>query len=172
MQNLTPRTLIPILLLAASSFAVQADDPSVRNLMTPEDFTLSGLEKLSDEELAHLSEWVERYREGAIKGPPPPPKKPSQMTESEKVVYEEKKKEEKQEKKDFKLVAKVIPVFTGWSGKTVFRLDNGQTWQQRQPGTLRYSDGDSEVVITRNFFGRYVMTHTATNRSIGVNRLR
>lgn len=168
MHNLTIRTLITLLLLAASTFAVRADDPSVRNLMTPEDFTLSGLDKLSDAELAHLSEWVERYREGAVKGPPPPPKKPSQMTESEKVVYEEKKQEEK----DFELVAKVIPEFTGWSGKTVFRLDNGQTWQQRQPGNLRYSDGDSNVVITRNFFGRYVMTHTATGRSIGVNRLR
>lgn len=172
MQNLKIRTLIAFLLLAAGTFTVQADDPNVRNLMTAEDFTLSGLEKLSDEELAHLSEWVERYREGAVKGPPPPPKKPSQMTESEKVVYEEKKQEEKQEKKDFELVAKVIPEFTGWSGKTVFRLDNGQAWQQRQPGTLRYSDGESEVVITRNFFGRYMMTHKATNRSIGVNRLR
>ena len=90
------------------------------------------------------------------------------MTVTERAEYEEKKQAEK----SFEMAAKVIPAFTGWSGKTVFRLDNGQTWQQRQAGTLRYSEGDSNVVITRNFFGRYVLTHTATGRSIGVRRLR
>lgn len=168
MQNLTTRLLTALLTLAVGISAVQADDPNVRDLMAPEDFTLSGLDKLSDDELAHLSEWVERYRSGTVDAPPPPPKKPSQMTVTERAEYEEKKQAEK----SFEMAAKVIPEFNGWSGKTVFRLDNGQTWQQRQPGTLRYSEGDSNVVITRNFFGRYVMTHTATGRSIGVRRLR
>jgi hypothetical protein len=168
MRNLTIRLLTAFLILAAGTLGAQADDPNVRDLMAPEDFTLSGLDKLSDEELAHLSEWVERYRSGAVDEPPPPPKKPSQMTVTERAEYEEKKQAEK----NFEMAAKVIPAFSGWSGKTVFRLDNGQTWQQRQPGTLRYSEGDSNVVITRNFFGRYVLTHTATGRSIGVRRLR
>ena len=168
MRNLTNRILAALLLVAISTAGAQADDPSVRDLMAPEDFTLSGLDKLSDEELAHLSEWVERYRSGAVDGPPPPPKKPSQMTVTERAEYEEKKQAEK----NFEMAAKVIPEFTGWYGKTVFRLDNGQTWQQRQAGTLRYSDGESDVVIKRNFFGRYVLTHTATGRSIGVRRLR
>jgi hypothetical protein len=168
MQNLTLRILIALLALAAGTCAVQADDPSVRDLMAPDDFTLSGLEKLSDEELAHLSAWVERYRSGTVDGPPPPPKRPSQMTVTERAEYEE----QIQAEKNFEMAAKVIPAFNGWSGKTVFRLDNGQVWQQRQPGNLRYSEGESSVVITRNFFGRYVMTHTATGRSIGVRRLR
>ena len=168
MRNLKTRILTALLILAAGTCAVQADDPSVRDLMAPEDFKLSGLDRLSDEELAHLSEWVERYRSGTMDAPPPPPKKPSQMTVTERAEYEE----QKQAEKNFEMAAKVIPAFNGWSGKTVFRLDNGQSWQQRQPGTLRYSEGDSNVVITRNFFGRYVLTHTATGRSIGVRRLR
>ena len=168
MRNLTTRILTALLVLATGALGAQADDPSVRDLMAPEDFTLSGLDKLNDEELSHLSDWVERYRSGTVDGPPPPPKKPSQMTVTERAEYEE----QKQAEKSFEMAAKVIPAFNGWSGKTVFRLDNGQTWQQRQPGTLRYSDGDPNVVITRNFFGRYVMTHPASGRSIGVRRLR
>ena len=75
--------------------------------MTPQDFSESGLDKLSPAELEHLSEWVERYREGAVVGPEVK-KKPSQMNEEEKAEY--------QEKMDAEIVAKVVPAFTGWSG--------------------------------------------------------
>lgn len=136
--------------------------------MAPEDFSAAGLEKLSDEELAHLSAWVERYRSGAVTGPPPVPKKHSQMNETEKAVY----REQKEEQKNFELVAKVVPSFRGWSGKTVFHLDNGQVWQQRQSGNMRYSGSDATVVISTNLMGRYVMRHNDSGRSVGVKRIR
>jgi len=107
--------------------------------MTPQDFSESGLDKLSPAELEHLSEWVERYREGAVVGPEVK-KKPSQMNEEEKAEY--------QEKMDAEIVAKVVPAFVGWSGKTVFKLDNGQVWVQRMPGTFRYNGPDSTVKLT------------------------
>lgn len=130
--------------------------------MTTEDFSASGLDKLTGAERAHLSGWVERYREGAVTGPEVV-KKPSEMTVEEKKV--------KEEEKDFELVAKVLPTFRGWSGKTVFELDNGQAWRQRQSGTLKYSGNDSTVIITRNLFGKYVMKHEETGRAVGVKRI-
>lgn len=161
--------LLAVLLLAAYLATAHADAArNVRDLMAPSDFSASGLEKLSDEELSHLSEWVERYRDAAVDAPPVAPKRPSQMTAGEKAELEREKKEEK----DFELAAKVIPAFRGWSGKTVFHLDNGQVWQQRQAGTMRYSGDDSSVIITRNLMGRYVMVHTDSGRAVGVRRLR
>ena len=154
--------LLLLLLLATSGAASAADPPNVKTLMTPEDFSESGLDKLSAAELEHLSEWVERYREGAVVGPVVK-KKPSEMNEEEKSEY--------QKEMDAEIVAKVVPAFTGWSGKTVFRLDNGQIWQQRMPGTFRYEGGESTVILTRNLLGRYVMTHEASDRSIGVKRV-
>lgn len=130
--------------------------------MTPEDYAASGLDKLSDAERQHLSEWVERYRDGAVTGPVVK-KRPSQMTEEEKV---QDKKEREAE-----IVAKVIPAFKGWAGKTVFRLDNGQTWKQRTPGKLRYSGPDSTVVLKRNFLGKYIMKHPDSGRAVGVDRI-
>jgi len=154
--------LSTILVLSASAQALQADNPpNVKSLMTPQDFSESGLDKLSPAELQHLSEWVERYREGAVVGPEVK-KKPSQMNEEEKTEYKE--------KMDAEIVAKVVPAFIGWSGKTVFKLDNGQVWVQRMPGTFRYNGPESTVKLTRNVLGRYVMTHEASNRSIGVRR--
>ncbi|MBT8047105.1 MAG: hypothetical protein HKO99_11610 [Xanthomonadales bacterium] len=157
--------LIFTLGLLMASAATAKDAPPVNSLMTPEDYTASGLEKLSDAERAHLSEWLERYRQGAVIGPVVK-KAPSEMNEQEKVQAEKEKQE-----KDKEIMAKVIPAFRGWSGKTVFRLDNGQTWQQRQAGRLRYSDGDSRVVIRRNIIGKYIMKHEDSGRAIGVERI-
>lgn len=148
--------------------AAQQKSPEIKSLMTAEDYSASGLDKLSTAELEHLSDWIERYRDGAVKGPPPPPKKPSQMTKQELAVA----KKEKEEKKKEQIVAKVLPSFRGWSGKTVFHLDNGQVWQQRTTGSMRYSGDDSTVIIKSNLIGRYVMEHQDSGRSIGVKRIR
>jgi hypothetical protein len=122
--------------------------------MTPEDFSASGLDKLSEAERAHLSEWLARYRAGMSEGPAP-----------------EKTPEQRAEEKEVEIVAKVVPAFRGWGGSTVFRLDNGQVWQQRQDGKLRYQGDDSTVVISQNFLGGYMLRHPATNRGIGVKRI-
>ena len=103
---------------------------------------------------AHLSEWVARYRKGVLEGPAPP-KTPEERSEEREILIE----------------AKVIG-FQGWSGSTVFRLDNGQVWKQRMSGKLRYSGDDSLVVIKQNSMGYYHMKHIATGRLVGVKRIR
>lgn len=123
--------------------------------MSPEDFTASGLDKLSEAERAYLSAWLARYRTGMTLGPTPP-----------------KTSEQRAREKEIEIVAKVIPTFTGWSGKTVFQLDNGQIWQQRQTGKLRYTGGDSTVVISQNFLGGYMLKHPDSGRAVGVKRIR
>jgi hypothetical protein len=175
--------------LSTSAVAEDQNSPEIQTLMTPEDFTEAGLDKLSDSERAHLSEWVARYREGAIKGPPVPGKsstevaqeptpeataEPAQETTQKYPGGYRTEKEKTKEKKanvKYELVAKVIPAFRGWSGKSVFHLDNGQMWQQRTPGKLRYSGTDSTVTITQNVIGKFKMKHQGTGRSVGVKRV-
>jgi hypothetical protein len=91
----------------------------------------------------------------------------------QKYETREQKKEQKEKGKNVKyeLVAKVVPAFRGWSGKSVFVLDNGQVWRQRTPGSLRYSGGDSTVIITQNLMGKFIMKHQDTGRAIGVRRI-
>jgi hypothetical protein len=192
------RTFIFIFCVLGFSIAYAADDkdaPEIQTLMAPEDFSASGLDKLTDAEREHLSGWVARYREGAIKGPPVPGKErkeaaaaaaqesaPATTADTAPAttgeypgVYttQEQKKEQKEKEKKVKyeLVAKVVPAFIGWSGKTVFVLDNGQVWRQRTPGSLRYSGSDSTVTISQNFLGKFVMKHQDTGRAIGVRRI-
>lgn len=149
--------LIGFVFSAGLALTAVADDrapPPVETLMTPEDYTASGLDKLSAEEREHLSGWLERYRRGAIEGPPP--KKTSEQLAEEKTE---------------EIVAKVVPSFRGWSGKTLFKLDNGQVWQQRQVGKLRYNGDDSSIVIYRNMLGGYMLRHDDSGRSVGVKRI-
>lgn len=143
----------------ASAQDAASEPPDVETLMTPEDFEASGLGKLNDAERAHLSQWLERYREGALVGPEVN-RPPSEWTE-----------EEKKAERSFQIVAKVVPSFRGWSGKTTFRLDNGQVWQQRMRDRLRYTGANSEIVITKNALGGYVLEHPETGRSVLVKRI-
>jgi hypothetical protein len=130
------------------------NSPPVKSLMTPEDFSASGLDKLTEAERAHLSEWLVRYRQGATDGPKPP-----------------KTTEQRAEEQEVEIAAKVLPAFKGWSGKTIFRLDNGQVWQQRQSGKMRYSGSDSTVIIYQNMLGGYMLKHVDSGRAMGVERI-
>ena len=196
--------LVFALCLMTVSLAADKQAPEIQTLMAPEDFTASGLDKLTDAERAHLSDWVARYREGAVKGPPVPGKQRKEaavaaaaaeaegetearpeldstrvaadesapaITDEYPGEYTTKKEKKKKDKVKFELRAKVIPQFRGWSGKTVFSLDNGQVWRQRTPGSMRYSGGDSNIIITQNWLGKFIMNHPDSGRSVGVRRI-
>ena len=67
--------------------------------------------------------------------------------------------------------ARVVGGFTGWSGKTVFTLDNGQVWRQRHGTSYRYQGDDNRVRLEPNFFGFWELTVVSTGRSVGVRRI-
>lgn len=67
--------------------------------------------------------------------------------------------------------ARVLGGFNGWSGKTVFTLDNGQVWRQRHDTSYRYQGTDNRVRLEPNFFGFWEMTVVSTGRSVGVRRI-
>lgn len=62
--------------------------------------------------------------------------------------------------------------FEGWRGDTIFVLDNGQVWKQRQGGKYFYNGDDPKIVITRNMLGFFVLEVVETGKSVGVKRLR
>lgn len=170
-QASTLRPSILSIVVALSALSVCGHGmaaPDIETVMSEQDFSAAGLDKLSEAERKHLSEWLERYRAGAVTGPEPAPRRLSEMNERDREVV----KEQREQERDIEIVAKVLPAFRGWSGTTVFHLDNGQVWQQRQTGRLRYTGAESTVVITQNLMGRYVLTHPDSGRAVGVKRIR
>ena len=61
--------------------------------------------------------------------------------------------------------------FSGWSGKTVFPLDNGQVWRQRHGGSYRHNDDDQRVRMYKNLLGMWQMKVLSTGRSVPVRRI-
>lgn len=67
---------------------------------------------------------------------------------------------------------RIVQPFTGWSGRTIFTMENGQVWQQRMEGSYQFKGTDTRVVIRRGAFGHDRMRLLSTGRWIGVTRIR
>lgn len=137
--------------------AVMAEaPPDVRELMSPEEFDAAGLERLSPPELEALNRWLLRYtaRQG------------SDLGQHREIVEEEVRKFEEEG-----LRTRIVGEFNGWSGDTVFRLENGQVWKQRLPGRWHYRAHAPEVELRKNFMGFWMLRVLATDRAVGVTRV-
>lgn len=138
----------------SESIARQKDFPGIQKLMTAEEFARAGLDRLTPEQVRALDDWLVRYTAG------------------EAYVVQTTSEEVRAAVPEFRLEARIVPPFSGWSGQTLFRLDNGQVWRQRIKGRYMFSGDDTRVVITRNLLGFYNMTLVGSGRSVGVEPVR
>ncbi len=148
--------LLVSLLLASPVLLAQnnASFPGIEALMTPGEYQAAGLEKLSPAEREALNDFLIRY-----------------TAEDSQVLFNNdedvKKAVEEQE-----IVSVIVPPFKGWSGDTVFNLENGQVWQQRLGGNYPYRGPSPKVRITKNFMGFYRMELIESGKAVQVKRLK
>ncbi len=149
--------LLIMLSLLVSTPLLWADDkdfPGIEKLMSEEQYQAAGIYKLSPAEREALNQWLIHYTIGDA---------PTLRTTNEEVIQAE---------NDILIEANIVPPFKGWTGDTIFRLDNGQIWRQRLKGRFAYSGDDYRVVIEKNFMGYYRLTHVASDRAVGVTRVK
>ena len=167
------RGTLSFLLLMSLCQAVSAD--TLKDRMSAEDFNAAGLDKLSEAELAHLTRWLDGERQPLTPPAAPAPAAPAapepELTAEERFGQEQLKAEPEPDVPT-QINARIKDEFRGWDGKTVFRLDNGQVWQQRVGGRYRGKKRvDPQVVIEKGRFGYYLKL-VEDGRSVGVRRLR
>lgn len=182
-----------VVLILISPLTTADDFPPVRELMSAEDMKVTGLDKLNEEELQALREWlevfverdagfaIEQYRERQ-KAAARAVKEQKQEVKRQTVAASSARKEpaaatesEDTRRNRFdKSYARIVGDFSGWNGKTRFNLDNGEVWQQRKPDSMRRMKAISnpEVKITKNFLGFYVMEVPAADVKVPVTRIR
>ena len=125
----------------------------LRKMMTAEEFTKTGLDNLSEQELKLLDRWFLKFL----------------AHDSQQMV----KSDEKILKLQNEGVRRhIVGHFSGWTGKTVFRLDNGEIWKQRLSSRYAISLENPEVEIKKNLFGFYEMKILKTGRRVGVSRVK
>lgn len=132
----------------------EGEFPGVEKLMSSEEYRAAGLDKLSDVERAALNRWLVTYTAAEA---------PTLLRSNPEVIAAD---------ESIRIEANIKPPFEGWSGETLFYLDNGQVWRQRLPGRYLHRGDDTAVVIDKNFLGFYRMTVTATDKTVGVSRVR
>ncbi len=120
-------------------------------------FEKAGLHRLSKAELAYLNRYLGRA------DAPPEQRFGAEQLVSKAAVASDGDVD--------RISSTIIGAFTGWEGNTVFRLANGQIWQQRVSGRYRYRAEGAAVTIERGRFGYYLQVDD-TGRKIGVKRLK
>ena len=93
-------------------------DPSskvLQDMMTAEEFKAAGLEKLSSEELKNLNAWLQGYREVA------------ETKAAEKATAQAAKTSRT---KMNQTLSRVDGTFTGLTGRTIIKLEDGTVWKQ------------------------------------------
>jgi len=113
--------------------------------LTAEQKKKLGLDQLTAAQQAELGAAIEQYRQtGEVAAA-----RQAAQQAAETAVAEYKKKEEPgvvsralevfrrkdAEAKQERITGVLTDKFTGWSGRTLFRLDNGQVWRQSRPDT-------------------------------------
>ncbi len=134
------KMLIIVLLFLAScvlspipAWAQGTEFSGVQKAMSPQDYEAAGLQKLTPEERARLDEFIRRFVAS------------SNQVAAEKAV-DRAVKERKVTPPEI-IQSRIVGPFTGYSGSTVFTLENGQRWAQSQPDSRYFPKVDSPPVI-------------------------
>lgn len=69
------------------------------------------------------------------------------------------------------ITSRIVGAFTGWHGNTRFTLENGQVWQQNEPGRAIYRAKAPRVKIHRGAMGTFLMEIEGVRRSLRVRRV-
>lgn len=107
--------------------------------MTGKEFTASGLEKLSAEELAALNSWIRSRSLATVSAGTA-----GTSTASDGRGFENQNIRDMDRST---ITSRLVGAFTGWDGQTTFKLENGMIWQQADKDKFYIKAVENPVVI-------------------------
>ena len=131
--------------------------PGLQKAMKPAEYDAAGLQKLDPAERAKLDEFIRNYV----------------AVSNERVATTAVDKAVKENKVSAPEIiqSRIVGPFSGYNGRSVFTLENGQRWAQAQRDTAYFPKIDSPpVIIVKSGFG-YRM-HIAGGGAIRVSLIR
>lgn len=145
---------VGLLLATSALYAQQSTD--LQDRMSADEFKAAGLDKLSPQELQQLNSWLQAHGKTVTK----------MVDASGAPVFYPK------ESGRPKIAAHLVGRFSGWSGKNLFKLDNGQTWQQAESGSNICQQSDNPAVqIKPMILGSWLMYVEGCSIGLRVKRI-
>ncbi len=156
------RFLLALAALIASGAALaQQGFSSIEERMTGKEFTDTGLDKLSNEELVALNEWLRSHSVATL----------DNVNED----YSDTRGFENQAMAgldDSDVVSTIKGTFSGWTGDTLFELENGMVWKQVETGTFYIPPTDTAVaIIDKGLFSAWRLKVQGYNKTVRVERV-
>lgn len=162
--------------------AAQTSKPvDVRDLMSVTQFHQSGLDKLSPQELATFNSWLNGYLQqgipSAVTHPPSTVASsapvaapvPAAATHTADAAFGS---EQLPEQGTLQIESRIDGVLKGWTGKAVFKLENGQVWEQAGPGYETDINLDHPRVVIKKLAFGYLLTLPGNSPTVFVKRIK
>lgn len=151
---------LPVYLAAAQGFS------SLEEQMTGKEFTAAGLDKLSDQELRALNEWIRRRSIATLDAPKAAPGADYSETGDRRGLKSETKEDRTE------IVSRLVGSFRGWDGQTTFKLENGMVWVQADKDKFFIKEVENPtVIIEPGMFGTWRLHIEGFNSECRVKRI-
>jgi hypothetical protein len=168
---------------------------SLRDVLSPEEFRRAGLQKLTEAELEFLSSRLLPDATATTPTAPvatalsPPAPRPAPEKKAMVPMVEGAPEPflgeaafgqetqlrdaiEKTHRIPESITSRIAGRFRGWTGSTVFHLENGQVWQQIDGSSFSVNLENPTMVIRKGLFGVFYLNVKGYGSSIKVKRLR
>lgn len=157
-----------------STLAATNKAADLENILTADQFHGAGLNTLSPDQMATLNGWLTTYlrsqdASSVIPRTPLVPEMAAPPPATGAGAFGATMLKSTADEPD-SIHSTIIGKFTGWSGSTIFKLANGQVWQQSSPDDYETEMLNPEVIIKKLRFG-YVLTLPGRGHTVFVMRI-
>lgn len=148
--------------LAAGGFS------SLEEQMTGKEFSAAGLDKLSQQELELLNDWLRSHSVATLDTPTAS----SGAVDSGEDQQESKSDDEDEDEERKTVTSKLVGTFDGWDGQTVFELENGMIWTQASKAKFYTKEIKNPIaIIEPGMFGTWKLHIEGIDKECRVKRI-
>ncbi|MCK9488283.1 MAG: hypothetical protein M0Q42_02585 [Xanthomonadales bacterium] len=161
------RLLLSLLCLFLAASAQAASFSSLEERMSDSEFRASGLDRLSQQELAQLNQWLRQQWPDGLPSAAAPSSQPGSAAQDTRGLSSP-------GEASGPIVSRIEGTFTGWRTGTVFRLENGMVWEtvgSIHPFSVSAMENPS-VTISTAFMGSWLLKVDGFNTPVRVRRVR
>lgn len=151
-----------LILALGTTVACAAGFSSIEERMNGQEFSAAGLDKLSPEELAQLNAWLQANWPSQTAATPYP------------AMADSRGLSEPRASRDA-IVSRLDGEFTGWTTRSVFRLENGMVWEATGGSFTPLSTRPLQnptVIIEPALLGAWLLRIEGYNATLRVKRVK
>jgi len=161
---------VTLSVLAAGGFS------SLEEQMTGKEFSAAGLDKLSQQELDVLNDWLRGHSVATLETKTVSAEVADSAEDQPALKSEDKDKDKDEDKDKDKdrttITSKLVGTFDGWDGQSVFELENGQIWAQASKSKWHTREVEEPVaVIEPGMFGTWRLHIEGFEKDCRVKRI-